>query len=209
MIASTGPGLGVEPGADVLAHRIGQGGCITQAAAAARKFFQRAAMDAETEENEQTRTVAEEGESILDVASTLYQPVRRLRWHYRSRHHSLIAFSNKEFYQGDLVIFPSAYHEHKDLGVKYHPVRDGVFENGRNARETAVVVDAVMDHMERRPDESLGVATLNFEQGELIEELLDQRLRSDPFALASSGKDDGRVGAIFRQEPRKRAGRRA
>ena len=27
-----------------------------------------------------------------------------------------------------------------------------------------------MDHMERRPDESLGVVTLNFEQGELIEE---------------------------------------
>ena len=154
-------------------------------------FFQRAAMDAETEEDEQTRTVAEEGESILDVASTVYQPVRRIRWHYRSRHHSLIAFSNKEFYQGDLVIFPSAYHEHCDLGVKYHPVRDGVFENGRNAREAAVVVDAVMDHMERRPDESLGVATLNFEQGELIEELLDQRLRSDPFALAYQEKMTG------------------
>jgi very-short-patch-repair endonuclease len=151
-------------------------------------FFQRAAMDAETEEDEQTRTVAEEGESILDVASTLYQPVRRLRWHYRSRHHSLIAFSNKEFYQGDLIIFPSAYHERSDLGVKYHPVGGGVFENSRNAREAAVVVDAVLDHMERRPNESLGVVTLNFEQGELIEELLDQRLRTEPFALAYQEK---------------------
>ena len=151
-------------------------------------FFQRAAIDAETEEDDQTRTVAEEGESILDVASTLYQPVRRLRWHYRSRHHSLIAFSNKEFYQGDLVIFPSAYHEHSDLGVKYHAVRGGVFENGRNAPEAAIVVDAVMDHMESRPDESLGVVTLNFEQGELIEEMLDQRLRADPFALAYQEK---------------------
>lgn len=42
-------------------------------------FFQRAALDAETEVDEQTRTVVEEGESILDVASTLYEPVRRLR----------------------------------------------------------------------------------------------------------------------------------
>ena len=146
-------------------------------------FFQRAAIDAETEDDDATRTVAEEGESILDVASTLYQPVRRLRWHYRSRHHSLIAFSNKEFYQGDLVIFPSAFHDHQDLGVKYHEVKGGVFESGRNAREAAVVVDAVLDHMERRPNESLGVVTLNFEQGELIEELLDQRLRAEPFAL--------------------------
>jgi very-short-patch-repair endonuclease len=151
-------------------------------------FFQRAAMDAEAEEDQQSRTVAEEGESILDVASTLYQPVRRLRWHYRSRHHSLIAFSNREFYQGDLVIFPSAYHEHSDLGVKYHPVLDGSFENGRNPREAAAVVDSVLNHMEQRPNESLGVVTLNFEQGELIEELLDQRLRSEPFALAYEDK---------------------
>jgi len=154
-------------------------------------FFQRAAIDTETEDDDQTRTVAEEGESILDVASTLYQPVRRLRWHYRSRHHSLIAFSNKEFYQGDLVIFPSAYHEHSDLGVKCHPIRGGLFENSRNTREAAAVVDAVMDHMEHRPDESLGVVTLNFEQGELIEELLDQRLRSEPFALVYQKKMNG------------------
>ena len=151
-------------------------------------FFQRAAIDTETEEDDATRTVAEEGESILDVASTLYQPVRRLRWHYRSRHHSLIAFSNKEFYQGDLVIFPSAYHDHQDLGVKYHEVKGGIFDSGRNASEAAVVIDAVMDHMERMPNESLGVVTLNFEQGELIEELLDQRLRAEPFALAFQEK---------------------
>jgi very-short-patch-repair endonuclease len=37
--------------------------------------------------------------------------------------------------------------------------------------------------MERRPHESLGVVTLNFEQGELIEELLDQRLRAEPFSV--------------------------
>lgn len=145
-------------------------------------FFERVALDAE-DASEDSRTVAEEGESILDVASSLYQPVRRLRWHYRSRHHSLIAFSNREFYQGDLVIFPSAYHDHPSLGVRYHSA-SGMFENGRNAKEAAVVVEAVLQHMQNRPDESLGVVTLNREQSELIEELLDHRLRTDPFALA-------------------------
>jgi very-short-patch-repair endonuclease len=38
--------------------------------------------------------------------------------------------------------------------------------------------------MQNRPEESLGVVTLNFEQRELIEELLDERLRTDPFTLA-------------------------
>jgi superfamily I DNA and/or RNA helicase len=138
-------------------------------------FFQRVSIDSDEDADEQNRsTVVEEGESILDVASTLYQPVRRLRWHYRSRHHSLIAFSNREFYSGDLIIFPSAYHDDADLGVKYHPISNGVFENRRNAPEAALVVKAVMEHMEQKPEESLGVVTLNLEQRELIEELLEE-----------------------------------
>jgi very-short-patch-repair endonuclease len=146
-------------------------------------FFQRVASDDDSLDDDD-RTAIEEGESILDVASTLYQPVRRLRWHYRSRHHSLIAFSNREFYEGDLVIFPSAYHESPSLGVKYHPVRGGVFNERRNIPEAEAVVDAVLDHVQNRPNESLGIVALNYEQRELIEELLDRRLQTEPFAIA-------------------------
>jgi very-short-patch-repair endonuclease len=159
-------------------------------------FFQRVAVEAEDDAAEDTRTAAEEGESILDVASTLFQPVRRLRWHYRSRHHSLIAFSNNEFYH-DLIIFPSAYHDDPSLGVKHHFVADGIFENGRNPREAAVVVEAVLDNMRRNPDESLGVVTLNFEQRELVEELLDRKLREDPAAIAYQEKMTGGQESLF------------
>ncbi|MGH9661129.1 MAG: DUF4011 domain-containing protein, partial [Bryobacteraceae bacterium] len=159
-------------------------------------FFQRVAFDEDSADDDD-RTIIEEGESILDVASTLYQPVRRLRWHYRSRHHSLIAFSNREFYQGDLVIFPSAYHESPSLGVKYHAVRGGIFEERRNVPEAEAIVDAVLDHMQDRPHESLGVVALNFEQRELIEELLDRRLRTEPFALAYQEQMDGGAEPLF------------
>ena len=138
-------------------------------------FFQRT-LDDEAEDDEKT-TVAE-GESILDTALTCYQPVRRLRWHYRSQHHSLIAFSNSEFYDDQLVVFPSAYNEHNDLGVKYKEVK-GVYENRRNPLEAERVVNAVMEHIAASPGESLGVVTMNFEQRELIEELLYARLRGD------------------------------
>ena len=147
-------------------------------------FFQRVTFDNDELDDDDERTAIEEGESILDIASTLYQPVRRLRWHYRSRHHSLIAFSNREFYQGDLVIFPSAFHESPDLGVKYHPVPRGVFDERRNIPEAEAVVDAVLEHVHSRPNESLGVVALNYEQRELIEELLDRRLATEPFAVA-------------------------
>ncbi len=53
------------------------------------------------------------------------------------------------------------------------------------------MVDAILKHMEKSPDESLGVVALNFEQGEPIEELLDQRLRLEPFALAYQEKMNG------------------
>jgi len=160
-------------------------------------FFQRVPFDSESEEEaEDMRTAVEEGESILDVASTLFQPVRRLRWHYRSRHHSLIAFSNDEFY-GDLVIFPSAYHDDPSLGVKYQFVHGGVFESGRNPREADVVVEAVLEHMRAHPGESLGVVTLNFEQRELVEEMLDRRLREDPYAVACQEQMKGGQETFF------------
>ena len=80
-------------------------------------------------------------------------------------------------------MFPSAYHSNEDLGVKYVPV-EGVFENRRNPLEAERVVDAVLQHMLVKPTDTLGVVTMNFEQRELIEELLDQRLRSDSFSKA-------------------------
>ena len=39
-----------------------------------------------------------DSESILDMALVTYRPARDLRWHYRSRHESLIAFSNSRFF---------------------------------------------------------------------------------------------------------------
>lgn len=142
-------------------------------------YFQRT-IDDESEEDDEKSAVAE-GESILDIALSRYQPVRRLRWHYRSQHHSLIAFSNSEFYDDSLVVFPSAYHEHTDLGVKYVDAK-GIYENRRNPLEAERVVDAILEHIMLYPKESLGVVTMNFEQRELIEELLDAKLKQDSFS---------------------------
>src|SRR5207249_9939795 len=102
----------------------------------------------------------------------------------------LIAFSNREFYQGRLIVFPSAYEQKEDLGIRYHPVANGVFEERRNAPEAEALVDAILEHMRINTDESLGVVTLNLEQRELIEELLDKRLRQEPFAQAYAERFD-------------------
>lgn len=125
-----------------------------------------------------------EAESILDVCISHFQPVRTLRWHYRSRHESLIAFSNHHFYRGDLVVFPSPYPKSKSLGLRYQHVADGVYENQMNHVEALRVVEAAIDHILHRPDDSLGIVTLNVKQRDLIAELLEERLRTLPEAIA-------------------------
>lgn len=73
---------------------------------------------------------AKDFESILDLAksSGAYRSLT-LRWHYRSRHESLIAFSNTSFYDGRLITFPGAEHEGPDVGVELIPV-DGIYRRG-------------------------------------------------------------------------------
>lgn len=147
-------------------------------------FFRRLDIEDGEDIPDDELSVIEEGESILDVAMGVYQPARRLRWHYRSRHESLIAFSNREFYQGDLIVFPTPFPKREDLGVRYHEVSHPVYENRRNMAEAQMVVAAVTKHMRRDPDESLGVVALNLQQRELIEELFENAQAEDPVAQA-------------------------
>lgn len=80
----------------------------------------------ETEDNDEETGDVTDFESILDLCSTSMQQLR-LRWHYRSRYEQLIAFSNKNFYDSDLVTFPSSKADTSGIGVDYYHV-DGVFD---------------------------------------------------------------------------------
>lgn len=141
-------------------------------------FFDRL-MDEEDEDAENASAVVEGVESILGVCEHLYRPVRTLRWHYRSQHESLIAFSNSQFYEGRLVVFPAPVKRNKSLGVNHRFIKDGVYADRRNMPEAERVVDAVLEHMVQRPMESLAVVTLNTTQRDLIEEIFDRRSKGN------------------------------
>ncbi len=128
-------------------------------------------------------------ESILDEAKASGLPVRNLRWHYRSRHESLIAFSNWHYYGNRLITFPSPASE--DVGVKLRHVPDGIYGRGRgedqtNPEEARVLVEEVTSRLtewlklpeEKRP--SLGIVTFNSHQQSRIQDLLDDMRRTDP-----------------------------
>ena len=140
-------------------------------------FFSRS-NQADADDDGVGQMATSEAESILDVCISHFQPVRTLRWHYRSRHESLIAFSNQRFYRGQLVVFPSPYPKSKLLGLRYTYVSNGVYESQMNQVEARRVVDAAVEHILNRPLDSLGIVTLNIKQRDLVAEMLDERLRN-------------------------------
>jgi len=120
-------------------------------------------------------------ESVLDIATTAL-PNRSLLWHYRSLDERLIAFSNVWFYGRRLITFPVAYPE-DDLGVRFVHVSDGVWARGgsrTNLREADRVADLVLEHLEQRPQFSLGVVAMNLAQADLIERQVQVRLQTRP-----------------------------
>lgn len=123
----------------------------------------------------------EDLESILDDCLALNMPQTHLLWHYRSRHESLIAFSNDKFYENKLYTFPSV----NDRESKVTLVQvDGVFDRG-NTRRNKAEAQAVVEEIIRRShdpilkNESLGVVTFNVPQQNLIDDLLVAAMEND------------------------------
>ncbi len=122
-------------------------------------------------------------DSILDECLGIGLPVKTLRWHYRSKHEDLIAFSNHQFYDDTLITFPAAKAKHDSLGVKMVYVPDGLYDRGGrrdNQREAEKVADLVFDHFTNYPKKTLGVVTFSIAQMEAIEEAIDRRLKEQP-----------------------------
>ena len=116
-------------------------------------------------------------DSILDEAMAVL-PERSLRWHYRSRHEHLIAFSNAKIYNNRLITFPSAINKAPDYGVEYVYVADGVYDRGgkkNNIAEAKRVADLVFEHFKKYPKRSLGVVTFSEAQQAAVDMAIRQK----------------------------------
>ena len=140
--------------------------------------FFNASIEAE-DSDEETGDVTD-FESILDLCSTSMQQLR-LRWHYRSRYEQLITFSNKNFYDSDLVTFPSSKADAPWIGVDYYHV-DGIFDRKAhtNRKEAEFIVDLIYQNIEKYPNRSLGVVAFSLAQQDLIDKLLSKRRQNTP-----------------------------
>ena len=124
----------------------------------------------------------EDLESILDDCLSLSVPSKYLLRHYRSKHESLIAFSNVNYYENKLLTFPSS--DDLNSKVKYHRI-SGFYDKGKtrtNKFEADEIVQFIKSHYNdsKKRKLSVGVVTFSQTQQNLIEDKLQKLFMSDP-----------------------------
>jgi hypothetical protein len=142
----------------------------------------------DADEDEDELTAIEESESILDVAMGI-MPLRRLTWHYRSRHQSLIAFSNYQFYNDTLKVFPSPSKASSKLGLHFSRLKGCLYSQGVNLEEAKIVAVAVKKHLLASPNETLGVIAFNSKQEKEIREQIEILAKEDKIFSRAYDKD--------------------
>lgn len=126
---------------------------------------------------------AKDAESILDLCLAKGLPTRMLSWHYRSKHQSLIAVSNREFYENRLFIVPSPYDAVAGMGLKFNLSKNAPYDRGAsrtNPGEAKAVAEAVIRHAQAHPEQSLGVATFSVAQRQAVLKELELLRRAHP-----------------------------
>ena len=138
-------------------------------------FFDTNQFDEDNEEMEDL-------ESVLDDCLALSMPSKHLLWHYRSRHESLIAYSNAKYYENKLLTFPSP--DDRVSRVRWVQV-EGFYDRSsskQNKAEAEAIVDEIVRRLkdEKLRGESIGVVTFSVVQQVLIDDLLTDRFREEP-----------------------------
>ncbi|SJM65407.1 DNA helicase related protein [Agrococcus casei LMG 22410] len=144
------------------------------------------------DEEDGDEDMANDFDSLLDLMKGNGNfSTQTLRWHYRSRHEDLIAYSNHSFYESKLMTFPSAISESNDLGVHLVKV-NGVYRRAGardNPIEAVEVASRVIRHFQTRPGKSLGVVTFSTAQRDAVEAAIELARRDHPELDDSFGSD--------------------
>lgn len=119
---------------------------------------------------EEEDIVFEDAPSLLDECISIDLPRIRLAYHYRSKHESLISFSNQNFYNGDLYTFPSTIATNSLVEFNYVETK----EAKQNSAITKEEIDAICNKVKEvynNPEnkkKSLGIIVFNTNQKDKV-----------------------------------------
>jgi superfamily I DNA and/or RNA helicase len=108
-----------------------------------------------------------------------------LKHHYRSEHPDLIRFSNKHFYNDQLIAFPAA--EQKERALFLYPVEGAHFIERVNKKEAEKVVETLTEVLKK--EGTIGVVAFSEKQLSCIE----NTIQGDLLDLVETRMDEGRL----------------
>ncbi|BAZ15351.1 hypothetical protein NIES4071_72230 [Calothrix sp. NIES-4071] len=130
--------------------------------------------DEEEQEDLYESLLAESGKFMKDFT---------LKWHYRSQDESLIDFSNRKFYESQLITFPNPIRD-GSRGVSFHYVENGLYEPGKKKRcnkpEAEAVARLVLEHVQTNNKLTLGIIAFSKQQASTIEKEIETLSASYP-----------------------------
>ncbi len=141
----------------------------------------------------------------LDADSLLNQAARKLPsvllgWHYRSRHESLISFSNAAFYENQLLTIPDKTDTQQtvneivatssndastnfnylfDRPISYHYMQNGVYDSRTNECEAKYIAELLYQFYTNKSTESIGIVAFSMQQQSEIENAIEKKAQVD------------------------------
>ena len=125
-------------------------------------------------------TLISDAESLLDDCLSIDMPRIRLAFHYRSKHESLICFSNHNFYGGDLFTFPSTDNLTSHISFIHVDSVDKKKGSDISTNEIQTILSVLKQLLddEKTKNKSIGIIVFNSNQQEKLEDEIDTFLNS-------------------------------
>lgn len=123
----------------------------------------------------------EDAISLLDECIAIELPRIRLSYHYRSKHESLISFSNHNFYNDNLYTFPSADISSNPIEFNFVELKEDKKDSSLSKEEIKMICtkfkDAYMN--EKTKGKSVGVIVFNMKQQEKVYDAITELIAND------------------------------
>lgn len=158
------------------------------------------AVDQEEEEIEDKIGISLDADSLLNQGGRKLSSVM-LGWHYRSRHESLISFSNAAFYKRSLLTIPDNWignaqnleplpaildldaevnvNDILSRNISYCYLENAVYDKRKNRDEAQYIAKLVRELLISKSKLSIGIVAFSMDQQSEIEYALDQLAASD------------------------------
>jgi superfamily I DNA and/or RNA helicase/predicted DNA-binding WGR domain protein len=187
--------------------------------------------NAKTEDPEDLEMIEGEKEDEIlssEADSLLVQGSRKLNstmlsWHYRSRHESLISYSNHAFYEAGLLTIPDkkSYQVDASLqeilhvddgsknarlllegGISFHYLPNSIYESRSNIHEAKYIANLVRELLINNIQDTIGIVAFSQEQQGIIEEAINNlavmdKTFEDVLEKAYNRKDEGQFTGLF------------